>query len=44
MPDRLTAMFVVLVLAIGFVWGYRPDQSRYDRLHPSQSRQPASVQ
>lgn len=38
------AILVVLVLAFGFVWSYRPDQSRYDRLHPSQSRQPAASQ
>jgi hypothetical protein len=31
---------VGLVLAAGFVWAYRPDQSRYDPLHPSQSHQP----
>jgi len=44
MSNRLTVMFVIVVLAAGFVWAYRPDQSRYDRLHPSQSRQPASSQ
>lgn len=44
MTDRLTTMVFIVALAVVFAWAYRPDQSRYDRLHPSQARQPAVSQ
>lgn len=44
MSTRLTMSMLLVVFAIGLVWAYRPDQSRYDRLHPVEMRQPTAIQ